>query len=263
MTDRLTPRIGAVVSADIAVPQHSREIAFYSSVLTTGKVPLWREDLMNNRGIPIIGLGERTPEYAALPLQWMPHIYVSDVARSARRAAELGGAELLHERDELGTSQWAVLIDISGAAFGIIQYLPDDDVAASEEVTASRGDAMAGCIAWLDLSVPDATASCSFYQQVVGWSAEEVEMDEKNGRYADYNMLDTGGSAAAGICHAYGINLGLPPVWLLHLPVGDLGESLRRVRDDGGTIIKASKGTKGEFAVIRDPVGAFFALVQG
>ena len=81
--------VGGVLSADIAVPEHARELAFYAKVLTTGQAPLWLEDLSNNKGTPIIGLGERIPEYDSLPLQWMPHVQVADVGASAARAVEL------------------------------------------------------------------------------------------------------------------------------------------------------------------------------
>lgn len=263
MTDQFATRVGAVLSADIAVPEHQRVVGFYAHVLTTGDVPLWREDLMNNRGIPIIGVGARSTEYAELPLQWMPHIQVADVARSVERALELGGSEAMHERDGNGVSQWAVLLDPDGAAFGLIQHVSEDD-ASSEELAASPDAAEnTGCIAWLDLTVPNAAASRDFYQEVVGWSAQDVDMEDTNGRYADYNMLGGDGNPAAGVCHARGVNVGLPPVWLLYLPVGDIAESLRRVRGDGGTIIKDTTGTDEGYAygVVRDPVGAFFALV--
>ena len=61
------PCAGGVLSADIAVPEHQREVAFYSRILTTGENPLWREDLMNNMGMPIIGLGPPTSMVAAHP----------------------------------------------------------------------------------------------------------------------------------------------------------------------------------------------------
>ena len=97
MSELFVPRVGGVLSADIAVPEHERELRFYSRVLSTGPNPLWREeDLMNNLGLPIIGLGARNPEYAHLPLQWMPHIQVADVADSVQRALALGGSELVH-----------------------------------------------------------------------------------------------------------------------------------------------------------------------
>jgi len=104
MSDSFVPRVGGILSADIAVPEHEREVRFYSRVLGTGETPLWREDLMNNRGMPIIGLGARSAELEDLPLQWMPHIQVADVAASVERALDLSGRELMHGKDEDGNS---------------------------------------------------------------------------------------------------------------------------------------------------------------
>ncbi len=131
MSAPFVSRVGGILSADIAVPEHERVVRFYSRVLSTGEHPLWREDLMNNRGTPIIGVGAYSAEYADLPRQWMPHIQVADVAASVERAIELGGRELMHGKDESGNSQWAVLLDPNGVAFGIIpmvaaQALPPD-----------------------------------------------------------------------------------------------------------------------------------------
>ncbi len=259
MSDPFLPRVGGILSADIAVPEHEREVRFYSRVLTTGEDPFWREDLMNNLGMPVVGLGERIAEYDHLPLQWMPHIQVADVAASAKRAVELGGSELMHGKDDEGNSQWAVLLDPNDAAFGIIPVVPPDAIPSTD------GAARVGSISWLDLTVPDASATRDFYSQVVGWSVEDVEMENEGERYADFSMLGGDGKSAGGVCHARGVNSDLPPVWLIYLPVGDLAESVRRVEEEGGKVIKATQGDDGEyaFAVIQDPVGAYFALVPG
>lgn len=258
-------RVGGVLSADIAVPEHERVVRFYSRVLTTGENPLWREDLMNNRGIPIIGLGARGVEHADLPLQWMPHIQVAGVAASVERALALGGRELMHGRDDAGRSQWAVLLDPNGAAFGIIPVVSEEAFPPTEGVASSDAAARVGCISWLDLTVSDAPATRDFYRQVVGWAVQEVEVEDAGERYADYNMLADGGSPAAGVCHARGVNLGLPAIWMIYLPVGDLGEGLRRVREGGGKVLRATRGPDGEYAVavVQDPVGACLALVPG
>lgn len=265
MSDPFVPRVGGTLSADIAVPEHERELHFYSRVLGTGERPLWREDLMNNRGVPIIGLGARSAEYADLPLQWMPHIQVADVASSAERALELGGHELMHGKDDDGKSQWAVLLDPNGAAFGIVPVASAGELPPAEDVAS--GDALEpmGRISWLDLTIADASATRDFYRQVVGWSVQEVEMEDTSGRYADYNMLGDDGNPAAGVCHARGANLGLPPTWMIYLPVGDLAESLGRVEEEGGKILKTTRGTDGEYAVaaVQDPVGACLGLVAG
>ena len=256
MTASDPPIGGGVVSADIAVPEHERVVSFYARVLTTGAEPLWREDLLNNAGSPIIGIGERIEAYNHLPLQWMVHIQVADVGASALRAVEQGGQELMHQRDERGESQWAVLRDPYGAAFGIMPPVP-------AEAEAQRNDASAGRISWLDLTVPDAAAARDFYQSVVGWSAGDIEMEDEGERYSDYVLSSADGKAVAGVCHGRGPNEGLPQAWIIYLPVSDLAQSLRRVEEEGGEVIR-SGDSDGElaYAVIRDPVGAHFGLVS-
>lgn len=88
-------------------------------------------------------------------------------------------------------------------------------------------------------------------------------MGDGGDRYADYDMLAGDGKSAAGICHARGVNMGLPHVWMIYLPVGDLAESLRRVQEEGGEVVKAMQGEDGDhvYVLIRDPVGAHLALV--
>ena len=265
-------RVGGIVSADIAVPEHELEQRFYARVLGTGNAPLWREDLMNSRGTPVIGLGEKTDAYAGLPLQWMPHFQVADVAESVRRALALGATELLHGRDDAGESLWAGLLDPDGAGFGLIPVVQEE---APEEVPeeALPDDALPtdapdggapGHIAWVDLTVENAAFTRDFYGAVIGWQVEEVAMGDASEPYADYNMLAGDGGAAAGICHARGANAGLPPVWLLYLPVGDIDESLRRVDAEGGRVLKRIDDDAGRcrFGVIEDPVGATIALAR-
>lgn len=265
MNDAFLPRVGGVLSADIAVPEHERELRFYSHVLTTGESPLWREDLMNNLGMPVIGLGARTPEYDQLPLQWMPHIQVADVAASAKRARELDGTEVMHGKNDDGTSQWAVLLDPNGAAFGIIPVVAPEEITPPDPAAPPEATARPGCISWLDLTVSDASATREFYRQVAGWSVDDVKMEDAGEPYADYNMLGADGKPAAGVCHARGVNQDLPPTWLIYLPVGDLAESLRRVREEGGKVLKEMKGADGTCAcaVIQDPVGVALALMPG
>lgn len=237
--------VGGVLSADIAVPDHERELRFYAQILTTGKAPLWRDDLMNSRGTPVIGLGARIPEYESLPLQWMPHFQVADVAASAARALELGGVELMHGKDDDGQSQWAVLVDRSGAAFGVIPVVVD------ESNVADKAEGI-GSISWLTLVVSDLSTARDFYQQVVGWSATPTDVG------GGFEMQRPDGVSAAELCEAREDNEVIPPVWIISLPVDDLEESLQRVREGGGELIK--KSTDCKYAVIRDPVGACIAL---
>ena len=246
--------VGGVLSADIAVPEHECELAFYSRILTTGNAPLWREDLTNNFGTPIIGLGVRTPEYASLPLQWMPHFQVADVAASAAEAVEKSGKEIMHGKDEHGQSQWAVLVDPDGAAFGIIPAM------AGESGNTPQNERF-GCIAWLSLRVPDALSSRDFYQHVVGWNATPVETEDNEGHVTGFEMKIDDEASAAEIRQFRGEQEGIPSVWLIHLPVDNLVESLRQVSEGGGEVTQVVAEEK--YAVVRDPVGVYLALQTG
>jgi predicted enzyme related to lactoylglutathione lyase len=235
-------------------------------VLSTGQNPLWREeDLMNNLGMPIIGLVARSEEYAHLPLQWLPHIQVADVAGGVQRALEWGGSVLMHARDDDGASRWAALQDPNGAAFGIIPIVPFNAIPPIDRTGSPDAAEAVGRISWLDLTVSSASATRDFYREVVGWSAHDVDMEDGGEHYADYNMLGEDGLPMAGVCNARGVNVGLPSVWMIYLPVGDLAESLRRVEAEGGRIVRSDQRTDGKYvyAAIRDPVGAYLALVPG
>lgn len=263
MATNFSARVGAVFSGDIAVPEVERVRQFYSRIMGTGATPFWQADLLNNFGLPVLGIGAREGEYADLPIQWMPHIQVQDVDASVAAALKLGGSLLVDAKDESGVSTWAVLMDPQGAAFGIMAF---------SMVQAFQGenpplitDEPVGKIAWLDLTVADADSTRDFYTQVVGWRAEAFPMEHEGIAYNDYMLYDAIGEVASGICWARGGNATLPPVWLLYVPVGDIEESIQLVAELGGEVLKRQEGENGvvHYAIVRDPVGAYLALMPG
>jgi len=85
------------------------------------------------------------------------------------------------------------------------------------------------------------------------------------GAYADYQMnAPATGESVAGICHARGVNAGLPPQWLIYISIEDIVRSVARCTELGGTILVPPRpmGSYGTFCVIRDPAGAVAALFQ-
>lgn len=118
---------------------------------------------------------------------------------------------------------------------------------------------VAGSIGWLDLTVDDAAEIKDFYEEVIGWSADPVDM----GDYADFNMVASG-EPRAGVCHARGSNSGQPAVWIAYIYVEALERSLEAVRRRGGEVVvePRSAGSSGKYAVIRDPAGAFLGLFE-
>lgn len=117
-----------------------------------------------------------------------------------------------------------------------------------------------GEMAWLDLSVKNATEVKNFYQKVIGWQTEEVSM----GDYSDYTMMSQESNApVGGVCHAQGVNNDLPPAWLPYFLVADANESVKQVLENGGELVTEIKSMgKDKYAVIKDPAGAVCAIYQ-
>lgn len=116
-----------------------------------------------------------------------------------------------------------------------------------------------GHMAWLDLSVNNADEVKSFYQDVVGWQSSEVSM----GEYNDFAMLTKEGEAVAGICHAKGCNIDIPPAWLPYFLVENIEQAVQAVQGNGGSMVTEIKSMGDDkYAVIKDPAGAVCAIYQ-
>jgi uncharacterized protein len=116
-----------------------------------------------------------------------------------------------------------------------------------------------GSIIWSDLTIPNAEEIREFYSKVVGWTFTSVSM----GSYSDFQMnAPATGEAVAGICHARGLNAGLPPQWLVYITVEDIDICIEQCKALGGSILVGPKpmGMNGTFCVIKDPAGAVAAL---
>ena len=96
---------------------------------------------------------------------------------------------------------------------------------------------------------------------MVGWNAKPIEAENSEGHVAKFEMQINNETAAAEICQFRSEQNGIPSVWLIHLPVDDLVESLRLVSEGGGEVIKEFAEAK--YAVVRDPVGVYLALQAG
>jgi predicted enzyme related to lactoylglutathione lyase len=136
-------------------------------------------------------------------------------------------------------------------------------MAGEEETTVTEHQRNpVGTIVGFDLTVPDAEAVRDFYAAVIGWTATPFDM----GGYADYFMQPPGSDEpAAGIVHARGQNANLPPYWLAYIAVADLDASIQACESLGGALISGPSAPAGEanrYCVIRDPAGAYLALLE-
>ena len=117
-----------------------------------------------------------------------------------------------------------------------------------------------GDMAWLDLTVQNASEVKDFYQQVIGWQVDEIAMGDHN----DYAMKSPeSGEAVSGICHSQGVNADMPAAWLPYFLVANIQTSIAAVTKLGGELLTQVKlAGKDQYVVMKDPAGAVCALYQ-
>lgn len=121
-----------------------------------------------------------------------------------------------------------------------------------------------GTINWRDLTTDKAEELREFYQSVVGWTSQGLDMKDGEEAYQDYVMKDSAGNSVAGICHSRGGNTGVPPQWIVYISVENVDESVENALKLGGKLLKEYKSKEGNliYAMIEDPAGAVFALAK-
>jgi predicted enzyme related to lactoylglutathione lyase len=123
-----------------------------------------------------------------------------------------------------------------------------------------EADKTIGAITWMDLTVEHADAVRDFYKEVVGWKSMDVSM----GSYNDFCMISPeDDQVRTGICHAQGVNTGIPSQWIMYINVADLDKSLDIVKQNGGRLINGPRKIgESRFCIIQDPAGAYVGLFQ-
>lgn len=119
-----------------------------------------------------------------------------------------------------------------------------------------------GTPSWVDLSTPDTAAAKTFYCELFGWDAEDVDAGDS----AVYTMFRLNGKAVAGMGEqaAEQRERGIPPFWLSYITVDDIDAVAARVAELGGQVHMEPFDVMdaGRMALIMDPQGATFALWQ-
>ena len=117
-----------------------------------------------------------------------------------------------------------------------------------------------GMPCWYELGTSDLTAASAFYAEVMGWTITDSGMPGMNYLLA----TATDGGTVSGMMEVQGGASAPPPSWLIYFTAADCDERVAAISAVGGTVITAPAdipGT-GRFAVVADPQGAAFGLLQ-
>ncbi len=114
-----------------------------------------------------------------------------------------------------------------------------------------------GTFVWCDLSTFDPAKTHPFYERVMGWQIPDD----------DYAIATHGGQPVAGIfpMPQKFQDIGLPSFWMSYIAVDDVASCVERAKALGGKVElgPAPFEDDGEYALIRDPLGAGFTVYRG
>jgi predicted enzyme related to lactoylglutathione lyase len=183
----------------------------------------------------------------SVPPHWNCYVSVEDVDVAAAHAQELGATVLVPAGDVGDSGRLAVISDPQGAQLSLWQ--PGEHVGAA----LVNGP---GLLSWNDLLSPDVEASAAFYRELFAWAIEEIP--EAGGQYWS---IANGGDKNGGLMP---MPPGGHPAWNLYFGVEDVEAAIARAGELGAqTVMGPMPVPGGRFAILRDPQGAVFSVLDG
>jgi len=184
------------------------------------------------------------------PPSWIDFVCVDSADEIANRVKKSGGTVLIEPRDASTNGRMAVFQDPTTAVFAVWQpgTKPGADVVNE-----------ASTMCWNELITTDGAKATTFYKSLFGWTDETAK-----GINGPYTLLKKDGAMAAGLMQATPEMKLTRPYWLIYFAVDDCDASAAKAQQLSGKVMMKPTDIPdvGRFAVITDPQGAWFAIMQ-
>jgi len=151
--------------------------------------------------------------------------------------------------DCMGAGTMAVLQDPQGAVFGAWQ--------PATELDTNTAYNQPGALCWNELWTSDTGAATGFYTGLFGWKPDPQDFGGMK-----YTVVKNGERPNGGIMASPGE--GVPPNWVVYFAVANCDATVSKATGLGAKVLAPAMGipTVGRFAVLADPQGAAFAVIQ-
>lgn len=200
-------------------------------------------------GKNVAGMGPMSPDMQeqGIPPIWTSYVKHEDVDAVVAKAAAAGGTVVMPPMDVMEEGRMALVQDPTGAVFGVWQ--PKNHIGA-QLVN------MANTLVWNELQTRDVDAAEKFYDAVFGW---EYAVDDTG-----YGAISNDKRVQAGMMAIQESWGPVPPNWSVYFMVEDLDASVAKAQELGGNIMvpPMAAGEMGRFAVVQDPQGGVFTIMQ-
>lgn len=234
---RVVTQIGwhELVAADV-----ERAEVFYSE-LFHWTLRVWRPGIHDYAMIHAAGVDHGGFLKQADAPHWLTYVEVPDADAVGARVEELGGRLVTGPIELPGVGRYVVVADAQGAEIAAI---------AVEE----QGAPPAGVFLWDELLTEDPAAARELYGKLFGWTVAQSS--------PTYSYFRAGGANVAGLQRKPAE--APASTWLSYLRADDIDATVKRAERLGAVATLAPTAVEGvgRFAVLIDPVGAPFGLLE-
>ena len=198
-------------------------------------------------GQDVAGIGgTQSPEQ---PTAWSLYIRTDDAEDLGRRVEAAGGTVVAPAFDVGDQGKMAVFQDPSGAFFSGWQ---------STQMGGFQTQG-ANTFSWAELNARGLEKVLPFYREVFGWTAKSTGNDAMP--YTEFQV--EGESVGAAMEMNPMVPAQVPSYWLAYFGVVDVDRAYRTAIDAGAREMLAPQDFPGgRFAIVSDPQGAAFGLLQ-
>jgi predicted enzyme related to lactoylglutathione lyase len=187
---------------------------------------------------------------AGIPPHWLSYLAVESADRASSRATELGGTVLAPPFDVMEHGRMAVIQDPTG---GVVAFWEPRNYPGA----GLLGEP--GALCWNELCTRDPDRAGAFYADLLSWARETMPMPGY-----EYTVFKRGDQPAGGMMAIQPEWGNMPPHWEIYFAVADCDATAANVPKLGGSVMKEPCDIPGvgRFAVLRDPQGATFSVLQ-
>jgi predicted enzyme related to lactoylglutathione lyase len=182
---------------------------------------------------------------------WMTYVSVADADETAEAVRANGGTVHVEPMDIMDIGRMAVFGDPAGAVFGVWQA---GSFGGADLVNAPVS------LCWNELATRDVEGAKTFYPAVFGWEAAPGPLGPDD-PYTVWNLDDRPAGGMTPMGDAFPPEV--PSHWGVCFAVTDADTTASAAERLGGAVqVPPTDIPIGRFAVLRDPHGASFAVMQ-
>ncbi|QBF83418.1 VOC family protein [Shewanella maritima] len=184
------------------------------------------------------------------PSHWTIYFAVDNVDETIERVKQAGGQLVIGPHNVGDAGRMAVFLDPEGASFAVWQAMEHSGIQHRQ---------MANTLCWVELACSDTGVEKQFYSQALGLNTKLN--DSVDFEYTEWHAKDTPIGGMMAMTEEWG---DMPTHWMSYFDVDDCDAMAARAAEIGGKVCVPPTDIPqvGRFAVINDPQGAVFSIIQ-